>query len=289
MAEDKGTEEQVQEEGHSLNPEIQQSKVEERAREKGWKPLAEYDGDEAEWVDAKEFVGRQKLYDRINDLKSTISKQTRAFQQDMQAVVANMAKVREQEYKRAIQTLEKQRREAIENQDVEAVVAVSKEIETLKEEKAEEKASVKEGARTTGEATPEFLEWQSNNKWFTDNSEMRQDAISIGVGYAAGNQNKTQAEVLDYVTKKIKKMYPEEFQSKQKEKPKVESKVEGGGGARTPVGASASKTKLTLADLPEEHQIIAKTIIKSGALKKRAEKNKRTEAEEYVAQYQATL
>ena len=288
MAEDKGNPVPGEEEGgSSLNPATHQEKVIEKAREKGWKPLEEFEGDETEWVDAKEFIGRQKLYDRINDLKSTISKQTRGFQQDMQAVVANMAKVREQEYKRAISTLEKQRKEAAENQDIEAVVAVSKEIETLKEEKAEEKASVNEGARTTGEATPEFLEWQAGNKWFSDNSEMRQDAISIGVGYAAGNPNKSQMEVLEYVTKKIKRMYPEEF--KAKGTPKVDSKVEGGGGARTPVGSGSNKTKLTLADLPDEHQAIAKTIIKSGALKKQAEKNKRTEAEEYVAQYQATL
>lgn len=287
MVEEKGNVVPGEDEGgSSLNVETQAQKVIERAKEKNWKPLEEYDGDPAEWVDAKEFLGRQKLYDRINDLKSTISKQTRAAQHDMQIIVANMAKVREQEYKKAVATLERQRKEAVENQDVEAVVAVSKEIETLKEEKAEEKASVKEAAQTTGEATPEFLEWQANNKWFSDNPEMRQDAIHIGVGYAAANPNKTQMEVLDYVTKKVKRMNPEVFEKK--ENKKVDSKVEGGGSGRQPTNSPSSK-KLTLADLPEEHQIIAKTIIKSGALKKSAEKNKRSEADEYIASYQSTL
>ena len=272
-------------EGSSLSPQIQQDKVTERAKEKGWKPLEEYEGDAADWVDAKEFVGRQKLYDRINDLKSTISKQTKAFQSDMQVIVANMSKVREQEYKNALKSLETQRQQAVAAEDVETVVAVSKEIETLKEEKAEEKASVKEGAQRTGEATPEFLEWQANNKWFLESDEMRQDAISFGVGYAAGNPNKTQEQVLDYVTKKIKKVYPEAF--KTRDVKQVDSKVDDGGPSRPVLGRTNQKLKLS--DLPEEHQTIAKTIIKSGALKKLAEKNKRSEADEYVAQYQERL
>lgn len=283
--ENKGTAVPGEEEGSSLSPQIQADKVSERAKEKGWKPLEEYEGDPADWVDAKEFVGRQKLYDRINDLKSTISKQTRAFQTDMQVIVANMSKVREQEYKNALKSLESQRAQAVAAEDVQTVVAVSKEIETLKEEKAEEKASVKEGAERTGEATPEFLEWQANNKWFLENDEMRQDAISFGVGYAAGNPNKTQEQVLDYVTKKIKKVYPESF--KAKDAKQADSKVDDGGPSRPTLGRTNQKLKL--GDLPEEHQVIAKTIIKSGALKKQAEKNKRTEAEEYVAQYQAAL
>src|SRR3990167_1218175 len=233
----------------SLSPEIQQSKVAERAREKGWKPLDEYSGDPADWVDAKEFVGRQKLYDRINDLKSTLSKQTKAFQEDMQVVLANMQKVRETEYKKALKDLERQRSQAVANEDVQAVVEVSKQIETLKEEKVEEKVAIKEGAQRTGDATPEFLEWQSQNKWFLSNEEMRQDAISFGVGYAAANPNKTQPEVLDYVTKKIKKVYPEEF----KEFKKVENKVESSeGGGRSPLRGGNKKT-MSMGELPEEH------------------------------------
>lgn len=268
--------------GNSLNPQTQAEKVTERAKEKGWKPLEEYDGDPADWVDAKEFVGRQKLYDRINDLKSTLTKQTRAFQSDMQVILANMSKVREQEHKKALKELEDQRRQAVAAEDVQAVVEVSKQIETLKEEKAEEKAAVKEGAQKTGEATPEFLEWQAKNKWFLNESEMRQDAISIGVGYAAGNPNKTQVDVLDYVTKKIKKMYPEQF----KEARQVDSKVDSGG---TTKPAPLSNKKMKFSDLSEEHQAIGKTLIKSGALKKVAEKNKRSEEEEYLFQYQANL
>ena len=289
MAEDKveGLAPEGEQEGSSLNPEKQESIVIQRAREKNWKPLEEYNGDPADWVDAKEFLGRQKLYDRINDLKATISKQTHSFQKDMQVVLRDMQKVREQEYTKALKSLEKQRTVAAANEDVETVVAVSKEIEDLKEEKAEQKAQVQEGARTTGEATPEFLEWQANNKWFSDDAEMRQDAISFGVGYAAGNPNKSQAEVLDYVTKKIKKVYPEKFEKKDTRK--VDNQVERGGGLRTPSGSGSSKTKLTMQDLPDEHQTIAETIIKSGALKKAAAKNKRSEIEEYVAQYQSTL
>ena len=39
--------------------------VEATARTQGWKPKEEFTGDPALWVDAKEFVGRAPLFDKI--------------------------------------------------------------------------------------------------------------------------------------------------------------------------------------------------------------------------------
>ena len=271
--------------GSSLSPQRHAEIVDSKAREKGWKPLAEWDGDPEDWVDSKEFVGRTKLYDRINDLKGTLSKQKQEFQKDMQLVVSNLAKIREAEYKKALRSLESQREQAIEDDDARAAVKVSKEIEALEKEKQAEAAATQQGAETTVGPTQEFISWQSKNEWFNTDSEMKADAISIGVGYAAGNPNKSQVEVLEYVTKKIKKMYPENFESK--EKRQVTNKVEGAVGTSNKQVDSINKgKKITLADIPEEYQAVAKTLIKRGVFKEQAAKNKRTEVEEYLAQYQ---
>ena len=288
MSQEAGTSVPGEAEGSSLSPQVTQEAIETRATEKGWKPLDQFEGDPVDWVEAKEFVGRQKLYDRINDLKGTITKQTREFQTDMKQVLANMSKIRETEYKKALADLEAKREMAIEDDDTRAVVKVSKAIEKLHEEKASETVAQSAAAQTTAGPTPEFTEWNEKNTWFQTDSEMRADAISIGVGYAAGNPNKSQLEVLTYVTAKVKKMYPEKFEVK--EKRQVDSKVEGAnsGSARKLDRDSQSKT-LTLRDLPEEHLAIAKTIIKSGTLKKMAEKNKRSEEAEYMAQYQGGI
>jgi hypothetical protein len=37
-----------------------------KAARHGWKPLEEYEGDPDTWVDAKEFLGRAPLFERIN-------------------------------------------------------------------------------------------------------------------------------------------------------------------------------------------------------------------------------
>jgi hypothetical protein len=272
-------------EGHSLSPQKHAEVVASKAREKGWRPLEEWEGDPEDWVDAKEFVGRTKLYDRINDLKGTLTKQRQEFQSDMKLVVSNMAKIRDAEYKRALKDLESKREQALEDDDARAAVKVSKEIETLEKERAEEAASVKQAAATTAGPTPEFLEWQEKNSWFTSDKEMREDAISIGVGYAAGNPNLSQTEVLNYVTKKIKRMYSDQFEPK--EKRQVTNKVEGAQGtSQKQVDSNQRGKKLTLADLPEEYRTVAKTLIKRGVFKEQAAKNKRSEEEEYIAQYQ---
>lgn len=271
-------------EGSSLSPEVQAQATAQKAREKGWRPLEEWEGPPEDWVDSKEFVGRQKLYDRINDLKGTLTKQQKEFQNDMKAIMSNLSKVRETEYKKAVAELKAKRELAIENDDARTAVKVSDELKELEAEKAKETVAVKQAAETTGEATPEFVAWQEENQWFTSDNEMRSDAIAIGVGYAAGNPNKTQAEVLAYVTSKVKRMYPDKFEPK--EKRKVASSVEGNSPSAKQTEVNSRKGKLSFADLPDEHRRIANVLIKRGALKQAAEKNKRTEQEEYLAQYQ---
>src|SRR2546430_1692102 len=109
------------------SPQVASEKYEEKARKLHWAPLEEWRGDPEDWVPAKEFVQRQKLYDRIDSLQDAIK------------------------------------------------------------------------------------EWKQANKWFDDNTEMRDDAIAIGVGYAAKNPNKSEKEVYAYTSERIQRMYPEQF------------------------------------------------------------------------------
>ena len=41
---------------------------EEQAREQGWRPKEEFDGDESKWRPAKEFVERGELFGKIDSL-----------------------------------------------------------------------------------------------------------------------------------------------------------------------------------------------------------------------------
>jgi len=76
--------------------------VETKARAKGWKPLEEYSGEPDEWIPAKEFVGRQPLYDQIHTLKREISKQGQQFQKEMAEVSQHFAKMQQVEFEKAV-------------------------------------------------------------------------------------------------------------------------------------------------------------------------------------------
>lgn len=281
---EEGTKIVGEEEGSSLSPQAHAEAVAEKARAKGWRPLEEWEGDADDWVDAKEFVGRQKLYDRISDLKSTLTKVQRESQADLKAVAASLSKIRETEYKKALAELQAQRDRAVEDDDARAAVQATEAIKKLEVEKEKETQAQ---TQVSAVATPAFIEWQKANPWFDSDPEMRSDALHIGTGYLAGNPDKTQAEVLEYVTTKVKRMYPEKFETK--EKKKVVAQVEGNSPSARQTELNTRKGKLTFDDLPPEYKKIAGVLIKSGALKSAAEKNKRSQEEEYLAQYAGAL
>lgn len=269
----------------SLSPQIQEQKTEEKARKDGWKPLDEYKGDPADWVPAKEFLGRQKLFDKIHDLKNQLSRQAQRFEQDMTKIQSHFLKVQETEYKRAKADLESQLARAKADENIEAAVEIAgqiKEVEQSAKVAAQEAKQVRAGG-----PTPEFQEWQEQNKWFQQDAEMTADAIAIGTGYAAANPQKSQKEVLEHVTDRIKKIYSDKFKEEAKPNTKGNGKVPNenrveGGGSRQVNTENTRKGKLSVGDLDEMEHEVMKTLIKRGALKDRAAKNKVTQEEQYL-------
>lgn len=266
--------------GSSLNPQVQSQKSEEKARSKGWRPLDEFKGEASDWVDHKEFLGREKLFDKIHDLKNQLARQSQKFESDMSRISAHFAKVQETEFKRAKLALESELKAAKAAEDVEAVAEIAGQI---KEVEADQKQAAREVRQAqAGGPTPEFVDWQKENDWFQKDAEMTADAIAIGTGYAAANPGKSQKDVLDYTAKKVKRMYPEKFEGHDEEPKRVESnRVEGGGNTRP---SPKKKGQLSVSDLSDMERSVMSTLIKRGALKEVAAKNKRTQQEEYLAQ-----
>lgn len=281
-------------EQHS-NPEIAQQQIEDKAKKGGWSPEESWRGSPEDWVPAKEFLGRQKLFDRIDSLKNALQSQKRDFEKDMRLISKSVAEMNEQAYRKALSELKAQRGLAIEDKNIEAVEAIDAEIDETKTRLADATAQKKQPVTQTQE-TADFVSWREANPWFTDNQEMRDDAIAIGVGYAAKpqNQNLTEKQVYDYVTTKIKKMYPEEFgkgktdeidETNTQERTRKVSNVEAGGGNNRGNPAVKKGKTTTADDLDDTQKAVMKTLIKRGVFKELAAKNKRTEQEEYLAQY----
>ena len=276
--------------GTSSNPELLKQKIEDKATKKGWKPLSEFSGDEVDFVDAKEFLAREPLLVEIRELKKHIKTQREKNDVDMKLISTQFTHMSEQSYKRALADLVAQRDYAIENKDAAAIKQLDTEIDTTKEDHRKVVSAVTQGRTASVQPTEEMQTWRAENDWFDNDQELQDEAVAIGVGYLAKNPGKTQVQMLKHVTDRIKKIYPEKFPSLVKRKEENDDDMD-----ETDVRVERSKPspklgdknkgkRLTVADLNDTEKTVMKTLLKRGVLKEVAEKNKRTEQEEFLAQ-----
>jgi len=237
------------------------SSIEDTAREQGWRPKEEYEGDPSKWVSAETFVAKGELIDRIEQL----GKKLKDSEKTIKLLSDHHQKVKESEFKRAVEFLKAQKKAAYEQGDVDKIIELDDKIAEVRDTQKAQKQQ--EAVNAEPETHPAFQSWVSENKWYEKNSEMRADADAFGEAYARNNPDKTPADVLEFVAKKIKKAYAEEFQNPNRNRP---SGVEGGGGNRQ--GASRDSFTLT-----EEESRVMNTFVRNGVMTK----------EEYITQVKA--
>ena len=213
----------VNSEEQKTNEVINEPTLEDRARDQGWKPKEEFEGDSSKWVSAETFVAKGELIDRIESL----GKKLKDSEKTIKMLSEHHAKVKESEFNRAIDFLKKQKKDAYETGDVDKIIEIDDKIAETKETQKQQR--VLDVAENNNAPHPDFVDWVTENKWYEKNSEMRADADTFGEAYARNNPNKTPKEVLEYVTSKIKRTYKEEFQNQNRNRL---SSVEGGGGTR---------------------------------------------------------
>lgn len=162
--------------------------VETEARNLGWRPQEEWDGDPDRWVDADEFVEKGKhVIPILRENNKRLQKEllTRDQKIDMlQAGLKNSERAIEvlgkqfkeataREVAAAKKELRQQLVEARESGDVDAELDVQEQIEELREEERKAKASPapaptpkSDSGKQDENLTPEFKAWQQENSWF---------------------------------------------------------------------------------------------------------------------------
>jgi hypothetical protein len=229
--------------------------VEDRARELGWKPQEEFDGDEAKWVPADEFVRRQPLFEKIESEKRSriaMEKQLAETNKALKELGEHNKKIAENAYKRALAELRNAKKEAL--REGEAVLAeeIQERIEELKPEPVPEVPQYNPNkARLDA--------WYADNKWYLDNTEMRN--VADGLAQDAIAKGKSVEDVLEELPAKIKKLYPEEFGMQRRnpnkeEAPNVETR-----------GAAAAGKKPAKYQPTEEEKKFARTFVAQGVFK----------------------
>lgn len=225
------------------------SPIESRARELGWRPKEEFGGDEDNFVDAKEFVQRQPLFEKIEHQ----SRELKNVKKTLDALKGHYTKVQEVEYQRALSALQASKAEAISEADGQRTIQIENQIKKAEREFQQ----IREDAKDPAPSDPsEFVSWKAQNTWYEKDESMRIFADAIGSRLAG--EGMTPPEVLAAVAKKVKAEFPHKFVNPNKANaPDVG--VSGNG------GRSGGTDKFELTELERS---VMNTLVRSGTMTK---------------------
>ena len=226
--------------------------VEALAVELGWNPDFEGDGK----VDAKTYILKSR---EIQDTMREYIKEQKAQQRELSDSVAALKAHNEKVFKAEVSRLEdelkelkKERREAIEEGDVEKVDELDERIGGV--EKTMPQPETKEKPRSTAE----FDAWIVDNKWYEEDPEMAAYADTI----AGENKGAPFARVAALVDRKVKEMFPDKFTDTTPATPAKKR-------SPSPVEESGSRpraAKFTKADLTDGQKAVMSQFVRQGIM-----------------------
>jgi len=235
--------------------------IEDVAKEQGWKPKEEFDGDVSKWVSAETFVAKGELIEKIESLGKELKNTKKA----MGMLQEHHKKVKETEFAKAVEYLKAQKKAAYEAGDVDAIVELDDKIAEVRETQKNQKIALEEETKQNN-VHPEFSSWVSKNKWYDSDVELRDEADALGTSYAK-RTGKEPGEVLKYVEEQIKKLHPDKFSNPNRNKP---STVEGS-------GTSGVTRKVEDIDMSDEERQVMMTFVRANIMTK----------EQYIADLKA--
>ncbi len=257
--------EEIKTEGQEPIPEVkvetppEYSDIEKKAMEMGWRPREEFFGDEEDFVDAKEFVGRKPLFDKID----SVTRESKATRKALEAMTAHYTKVKEVEFQRALKELKATRNQALVEGDVDKFNAIEEDIENINEakeqfNKEQETLKVVEERDTVH---PDFAQWKARNPWYESQPHMHAFAEQVGSRFASSVRagTMTPQQVLKEIEKAVREEFPNRFRNPNKDKP---GSVEGTSRKGNNQGASAEP------ELTDQERTIMNTLVRGGHITK---------------------
>lgn len=255
MANDPKNETGTKIEGEVLSP------VQQEALEQGWVPKDEFEGDPERFVDAGEFLRRGELFRKIESQSKELKKTNAALAE----LARHNAKIREQEYARAVADLKAQKKTALSEGDADKVVEIDDKLDLVKDQ---QRLATQQALQQPiqQEVHPELQNWISNNSWYETNKGMRGWADARGIELA--EEGKSPREVLKTLEKEVKDRFKEKFTNPNREKVGAVEGVRG--------RPAAGKTDDNY-ELSDTERTIMNTLVNQKVLTK----------EEYIAQLRA--
>lgn len=228
----------------------QYSEIELQAIDMGWRPKEEWQGNENDFIDAKNFVRNKSLFDKIDSLSKRVKDQDKA----LNMLKEHHSKVEEATRQQVISELKKAKKAAYEDGDVDRAIEIDDEIAKQRAIELYEKKQEKQD----NQLHPDFVSWVEKNSWYAQDPSLRAEADALGMAYRQINQDKSPEEVLEYVTKQVKKLNPDKFKNPNRAAPSI---VDSGTGTRSP-----SKKEADTFQLSAEEERVMKTFVRNGVM-----------------------
>lgn len=229
----------------------EETPVEILAKEMGWQPKDNFKGDGDNYVDAEQYIRKgQDIQDNmrksLKDQKQQLSDLAGSLK-ELQSHNERVYKAEVTQLKKELSDLTQQKKEAIQDGNVEKVGEIDEQIDSVKESMVPP-AKTDTSAKVGGD----FEVWVKDNKWYESDKEMSAYADSL----ADKHEGAPFARVAALVTKQVKEMFPDKFPSSAKRQevstaPRVEA------GTR-----KAMTTKFTKSDLTDSQKSIMQQFVK---------------------------
>ena len=233
---------------------VQVDPYEQQAKEQGWKPKEEFQGDPGQWRPAKEFIDRGELFGKID----TLGRELKETKKALQMLQEHHSKVREVEYNKALQELKTLQKKHLEEGNSDGYLETTELLTDLKaEQKAREVINEQATQQEQPSVDPRFVTWVSRNIWYEKDDEMRQFADAIGTGYAKVHPDTNPEEVLKYVSAQVKARFPHKFKNPNRDNP---------GTVGTSDTSNTSNSKSL--QLSEEEKRVMNTFIRNNVMTK---------------------
>lgn len=212
------------------------------AREKGWRPKEEYEGDPNAWVGAEEFVKRQPLFDKIK----IQTKKLKELEKTVEALAKHYQTNIQQAKERAIADLKAERREAIELGEADKVEQIDERIQSVQK--------MPDPVAPPQTLAPEIEQFVEDNRdWFNKDQELTAFAVSYNEAYLKNHPGDL-AQSLTETLKAVKRAFPDKFTNTKRQSP---SSVEGGG---SPTG---SGSKYSVSRLNREQKLVYDQLVRT--------------------------
>lgn len=197
----------VEQENQSNEP--QYTEIELKAMEMGWRPKEDFAGPEDDFIDAKEFVRRKPLFDKIEQM----NRNQRQLQQTVSALKEHYTKVEQAAYDRAVRELKAKQVAAVKDGDLERYHEIQEEIENVREEQASKEVKIPDPVQEI----PELVAWKAKNTWYQNDPGMTHFADEYGISLA--RQGVAPNDVLKAVEKKVRETFVHKFKNPNRERP----------------------------------------------------------------------